>query len=63
MLQGPSAAIYAEILSEIKVNLIASGGVSSMEDIEAMKDIGCEGVIIGKAFYEGKIKLNKLTLC
>ena len=63
MLQGPSATIYAEILSEIKVNLIASGGISSMEDIEAMKDIGCEGVIIGKAFYEGKIKLNKLTLC
>jgi phosphoribosylformimino-5-aminoimidazole carboxamide ribotide isomerase len=60
MLQGPSAAIYAEILSEINVNLIASGGISSIKDVEAIRQTGCEGVIIGKAFYEGKIKLKQL---
>jgi phosphoribosylformimino-5-aminoimidazole carboxamide ribotide isomerase len=63
MLQGPSTAIYAEILSEISVNLIASGGISSIEDVEAIRETGCEGVIIGKAFYEGKIKLKDLKIC
>ena len=63
MLQGPSATIYAEILSEININLIASGGISSIEDLEEIRQTGCEGVIIGKAFYEGKIKLNELRIC
>ncbi|MDR2887014.1 MAG: 1-(5-phosphoribosyl)-5-[(5-phosphoribosylamino)methylideneamino]imidazole-4-carboxamide isomerase [Bacteroidales bacterium] len=61
MLEGPSTAIYTEILSEISINLIASGGISSMEDIETICQTGCEGVITGKAFYEGKIKLNELN--
>ena len=60
-LQGPATALYAEILSETNVNLIASGGISSMDDIMAVKEIGCEGVIIGKAFYEGRINLNELS--
>jgi phosphoribosylformimino-5-aminoimidazole carboxamide ribotide isomerase len=60
MLQGPATATYAEILSENRINLIASGGISSIDDVEAIKKTGCEGLIIGKAFYEGKIKLNEL---
>ena len=60
MLQGPATATYAEILAENSVNLIASGGISSINDVEAIKQTGCEGVIIGKAFYEGKIKLKEL---
>jgi phosphoribosylformimino-5-aminoimidazole carboxamide ribotide isomerase len=40
--------------------LIASGGVSSLEDLNALKDLGCEGVIIGKALYEGHIQLRDL---
>jgi phosphoribosylformimino-5-aminoimidazole carboxamide ribotide isomerase len=60
MLQGPATATYAEILSENRINLIASGGISSIDDVEAIRKTGCEGVIIGKAFYEGKIKLNEL---
>jgi phosphoribosylformimino-5-aminoimidazole carboxamide ribotide isomerase len=63
MLEGPSTAVYAEILSETSLSLIASGGISSLEDVEAVRAAGCEGAIIGKAFYEGKIKLNKLKLC
>jgi phosphoribosylformimino-5-aminoimidazole carboxamide ribotide isomerase len=42
------------------VNLIASGGVSCIDDIVELENIGCEGVIIGKALYEGKIKLSEL---
>jgi phosphoribosylformimino-5-aminoimidazole carboxamide ribotide isomerase len=64
MLEGPSTALYKEILEEVKINLIASGGISSLKDIEEVHKAGCEGVIIGKAVYEGKITLNDLgKLC
>jgi phosphoribosylformimino-5-aminoimidazole carboxamide ribotide isomerase len=64
MLQGPSTALYKEILDSVKINLIASGGISSIRDIEDVREAGCEGVIIGKAVYEGKITLNELgKLC
>ena len=62
MLQGPATATYAEILSENRVNLIASGGISSINDVEAIEQTGCEGVIIGKAFYEGNINLKELKI-
>jgi phosphoribosylformimino-5-aminoimidazole carboxamide ribotide isomerase len=60
MLKGPSNDLYKEILQTTSINLIASGGVSSLDDLYTLKDIGCEGVIIGKAIYEKKIKLEKL---
>jgi len=60
MLEGPSTAFYKEILSVVKINLIASGGISSIKDIEEVREAGCEGVIIGKAVYEGRITLNEL---
>ena len=64
MLQGPSTTLYKEILDAVKINLIASGGISSVKDIEDVRLAGCEGVIIGKAVYEGKIGLNELgKLC
>jgi len=64
MLQGPSTGLYAEIIEQTKVKLIASGGVSSVKDLETLKEIGCEGAIVGKAIYEGKIKLDELSeLC
>ncbi len=64
MLKGPSTAMYREILGSVKINLIASGGVSSVRDIENVKAAGCEGAIIGKAFYEGRITLKELeTIC
>jgi len=64
MLQGPSTALYKEILATVNINLIASGGISSLKDIEEVREAGCHGVIIGKAVYEGKLTLNELgRLC
>lgn len=64
MLQGTSNELYKEIIGETEVNLIASGGVSNMDDLIQLKELGCEGAIIGKAFYEGKITLTQLQeLC
>lgn len=64
MLMGPAAELYREILGAVRINLIASGGISSVKDIEEIQKAGCEGVIIGKAIYEGKIKLKELRdLC
>ena len=57
MMQGTSNELYTEILQQTNVKLIASGGVSSIDDLVKVKQIGCEGAIIGKAIYEGKIKL------
>ena len=64
MLEGPSVALYQEIIAQSQVKLIASGGVSSMLDLEILKKIGCEGAIVGKAIYENKISLKELSqLC
>jgi phosphoribosylformimino-5-aminoimidazole carboxamide ribotide isomerase len=61
MLQGPSFDIYSEILSETtNLKLIASGGISTFDEIPKLASIGCEGVIIGKAIYENKISLKQL---
>lgn len=59
-LKGPSNELYEEILQSTSIHLIASGGVSSLEDLLKLKELGCEGAIIGKAIYEGKIKLKEL---
>jgi phosphoribosylformimino-5-aminoimidazole carboxamide ribotide isomerase len=64
MLSGTSNELYAEILSKTTVKLIASGGVSNVEDLQLLKSIGCESAIVGKAFYEGNISLTELSkLC
>ncbi len=64
MMKGPSSDLYREILSECRINLIASGGISSFNDLLELKDAGCEGAIIGKAFYEGIVKPEELSaLC
>ena len=61
LLQGSSNELYQRILSRLpELKLIASGGVSSIEDIYELNKIGCSGVIIGKAIYEGKISLQEL---
>lgn len=62
LLQGSANELYAKIRREIPgLKLIASGGVSQIEDIYALEKIGCAGVIVGKAIYEGKIKLEELA--
>ena len=60
MLKGPSTDMYREIMEQVKTKLIASGGISSIRDLEDIKEAGCEGAIIGKAVYEGRIKLKDL---
>ncbi|MDW8272907.1 MAG: 1-(5-phosphoribosyl)-5-[(5-phosphoribosylamino)methylideneamino]imidazole-4-carboxamide isomerase [Chitinophagales bacterium] len=61
MLQGPSLDIYDEVLKCTNVKLIASGGISSLDDLKQLKTIGCEAAIVGKALYEGKIKVSEIT--
>ncbi|MBE7692780.1 1-(5-phosphoribosyl)-5-[(5-phosphoribosylamino)methylideneamino]imidazole-4-carboxamide isomerase [Tenacibaculum finnmarkense] len=64
MLQGASVDLYKEILSKSGINLIASGGVASIDDLIELKEIGCESAILGKAIYEGYISLKELQkLC
>ena len=64
MLQGASNELYREIMNATGISLIASGGVSCMNDLYQLKEIGCEGVILGKAIYEGNITLKELQqLC
>ena len=64
MLQGPAKDLYKEIIETTGINLIASGGVSSIKDLEDLITLGCEGAIIGKAFYEGRISIKELSkLC
>lgn len=61
MLQGPSFDLYKRIITDTKdIKLIASGGVTSLDDLNALEDLGCEGAIIGKALYEGHIRLRDL---
>lgn len=64
MLNGPSITLYKEILSKISISLIASGGVTAMNDLRDLQQAGCEAVIIGKAIYEERITLEQLSaLC
>lgn len=61
-LTGPATELYKKIKSEIPhLFLIASGGVSCMNDLDELENAGCNGVIIGKAIYENKISLDELT--
>ncbi|MDT0690499.1 1-(5-phosphoribosyl)-5-[(5-phosphoribosylamino)methylideneamino]imidazole-4-carboxamide isomerase [Salegentibacter sp. F188] len=65
MLEGPSFELYQRILEETsetgnKLNLIASGGISTFNELPRLAEIGCEGTIIGKAIYEGRISLKQL---
>ena len=60
MLTGPSVQLYKEILEAVKINLIASGGISSIRDLHDLRMTGCEGAIIGKAVFEGKLTLKEL---
>lgn len=61
MLEGPSFELYKTILNKIEnIKLIASGGISTFDELPKLADIGCHGVIIGKAIYENRISLKQL---
>ena len=62
MLSGPNITLYKKLLSLFpSLKLIASGGVSSMDDLRELKSIHVDGVIIGKAIYEGRVSLKELS--
>ena len=62
LLQGASIELYKKIMEKIKgIQLIASGGVSTIEDLNELKNIGCSGAIVGKAIYEGRITLKEIS--
>ena len=58
-LQGTNRALYQELTAKYGMDITASGGVSSLEDIKELKACGCYGAIIGRAYYEKKIDLRK----
>jgi phosphoribosylformimino-5-aminoimidazole carboxamide ribotide isomerase len=74
MLEGPSFDLYKKIIEECNVTssgveklaeakgikLIASGGISTFDELPKLAELGCEGTIIGKAIYEGRISLKQL---
>ena len=61
MLEGPSFELYKRILEETEnLKLIASGGISTFEELPKLAELGCEGTIIGKAIYEGRISMKQL---
>lgn len=68
MLQGPSFELYQKILNKInitssevgKIKLIASGGISTFDELPKLAAMGCEGTIIGKAIYEHKISMKEI---
>ena len=61
LLQGPALDLYKNIVGKFPaLHFIASGGVSGMDDVRRLEEVGCKGVIIGKAIYEGRIMLKDL---
>tara|TARA_R110002051_G_scaffold165130_3_gene235984 strand:+ start:45202 stop:45930 length:729 start_codon:yes stop_codon:yes gene_type:complete len=61
MLEGPSFELYSRILSQTTdLKLIASGGISTFDELPKLAEMGCEGTIIGKAIYENRISLKQL---
>lgn len=61
LLQGPSVDLYKNIVERFPaLHFIASGGVATVSDLHELQQIGCKGVIVGKAFYEGRITLKEL---
>lgn len=61
MLSGPAFLLYKELLANTNASVVASGGISSLADLTKLQQLGCDGAIVGKAIYEGRISLNKLA--
>ena len=58
-MQGTNRELYKELSEKFSVNIIASGGVSSLDDIKALNEMNLYGAIIGKAYYTGAVKINE----
>ena len=63
-MQGTNRQLYRKLSQKYNIQLIASGGVSSLEDVQALNAMNLHGAIIGKAYYTGAIDLRKaLEVC
>ena len=58
-MRGANRALYGALSRSLTLDIVASGGVSSLEDVAALKDRGLYGAIIGKAYYTGAVDLKK----
>ena len=58
-MQGVNAELYRELKRRFSLDIIASGGVSGLSDLETLSSIGVRGAILGKALYTGGIKLEE----
>ena len=61
LLSGPSLPLYKKLLNQFpSINLIASGGVTTLNDLDELREAGCYAAIVGKAIYENRISLSDL---
>ena len=58
-MRGTNLELYGQLSKQYSMQIVASGGVSGMEDVRALKDLGLYGAIIGKAYYTGALDLAK----
>ena len=58
-MKGTNLELYKTLSSALKINIIASGGVSSLEDVKELSGLGLYGAIIGKAYYTGAVKISE----
>ena len=58
-MSGANTGLYAELSQTLSVNIIASGGVSTLDDVKTLAGLGLYGAIIGKAYYTGAVKISE----
>ena len=63
MLQGPNFQMYEELQRKVPIEVIASGGITTLTDIKTLKQMGLYGAIVGKALYDGKLDLEEVLQC
>mgnify|MGYP000863673407 CR=1 FL=1 len=63
MLRGPNFEIYEDLARQSPIEIIASGGITTLEDVRRLKDMGIYGAIIGKALYNGDLDLKEVLKC
>ena len=59
LLEGPDLELYRRLVALGRGSIIASGGVTSLDDIRAVREIGCSGAILGRTLYEGRLDLER----
>ena len=60
MLEGPNLEIYSKLMKETSLDIVASGGVTTLEDVNNLKNMNMYGAIIGKAFYDKRLEFEEV---